>query len=251
MKYFLGLLFLLSFCITSSYAQEETYYEMTKADELYREARMRKSVPPYGLHKIQGLIKAIESQQSDDADEGIEALKPQQYKSLSLREKFTYTMINPEMYSQNCAIFVPVPEENKKIFGQLMSWVDECTWSDRQMNFLRENRDSVMGLIKESTLRSKKMGVNYKDALVLIHAWESIPFIIDYYQSNPLDKDALTVLLLLMKNGEFIPFLESLNYSILYDLDYTYEAWINYNTDNEALIVKQARAYYTERKNNK
>src|SRR5690606_39473633 len=129
-------------------------------------------------------------------------------------------------YAQNCAIFMPQPDEQKKIFSHLMSWMDENQWSDRQIDFLRENRDSVMSIIKESTLRSGRMGVNYKDAVETINGWEMIPFIIDYYKSNPKDKDALTLLLLLMKKGEYVEFIQSSSYRQLYGSDYNYESYI-------------------------
>lgn len=231
-----------------SYAQEEyEQYYPTQSDEEYREERMRRTIPPYGLDKVQKLVKTIESKSFDEGDAGIGALTATQYKALSLREKFTYVMINPEMYSQNCAIFVPLPNEDKKIFGQLMSWVDESTWSDRQLNFLRENRDSVQSIIQESTRRSRKMGVNYKDAILVMNAWEMIPFLITYYKSNPRDKDALTVLLLLMKAGEFVDFLKSSSYRALYTSDYNYEKYINFNSANEKLIIERAMAYYNEK----
>jgi len=138
---------------------EDEYYTPTKEDLAYRNYRMRKSIPPYGLDKVNRLVKSIENKYFEDSDGGISALKAQDFKALALREKFTYIMVNPEMYAQNCAIFIPLPDEDKKIFAHLMSWVDETQWSERQENFMRENRDSIFSLIQESTLRSKKMGV--------------------------------------------------------------------------------------------
>lgn len=249
MRYLFNFLMFLFIFNTLSFAQEDDYYQPSKSDLDYRDYRMRKTIPPYGLEKVKKMINTIVNQSFDYSDVGIAALKPEQYKSLSLREKFTYVMINPEMYSQNCAVFIPLPDEEYKIFAHLMSWVDESMWSDRQLDFLRENRDSVMALIKESTLRSKKMGVNYKDAIIQMNAWEMIPFIISYYESNPRDKDALTVLLLLMKKGEYIEFLKSSSFKKLYGTDYNYENWINYNSANEKLIFERAMGYYKEKEN--
>jgi len=245
LKYYLILLFVGSTLFL--HAQGEHYYQMTEEDIAYREFRQRSTVPPYGLYKVRGLIKTIQFKAQEYGDAGIAALTAAQFKSLSLREKFTYSMIHPEMYAQNCAIFMPQPDEQKKIFSHLMSWMDENQWSDRQIDFLRENRDSVMSIIKESTLRSGRMGVNYKDAVETINGWEMIPFIIDYYKSNPKDKDALTLLLLLMKKGEYVEFIQSSSYRQLYGSDYNYESYIRFNTANQDLVINRAMAYYGEK----
>lgn len=244
---FLAIILILSY----GYAQEddvEPYYPTQEALD-YREVRHRKTIPPYGLDKIKKQLKTIQNKYSDYEDGGEASLTPAQYNALSLREKFTYTMIHPELYSQNCAVFIPMANEDKMIFAHLMSWTDEEMWSPRQEKFLMDNRDSVMTLIKESTVRSRKMGVNYKDALVLIDAWEMIPFIIEYYKSNPIDKDALTVLLLMMKEGKYKEFLKSSSYRKLYGSDYNYESYINYNSANEKLIFDRVMGYYSERAN--
>lgn len=252
MKYLLTSLFLffLFIDIHNGYAQESDFKPPTEADIAYQKLRTRRTIPPYGLEKINRLIKTIEEKYLEDGDASISALTASMYNGLTLREKFTYVMVNPEMYSQNCAIFIPLPEENKKIFAHLMSWVDEATWSDRQIKFLKENRDSIMSIIKESTLRSRYMGINYKEAIELINGWEFIPFLIEYYKSNPTDKDALTLLLLLMKRGEYKEFLESSSYKKLYGSDYNYEKWINYNTANEQLILDRANGYYQSKLKN-
>lgn len=156
-------------------------------------------------------------------------------------------MIYPEVYSQNCDVYIPKEGEESKIFSQIMSWMNEVSWSERQLIFMLENRDSVMGLIRESTLRSKRMGANYKEAIVELNAWEMIPFVIQYFQGNIKDKDALTVLLLLMKHGEYEEFMKSATHRKLYGEESNYESFIDYNKANEELIISRARGYYQER----
>ncbi|MHC8948698.1 hypothetical protein [Sphingobacterium hungaricum] len=252
MKRILALLPLLILCFSHSFAQEEyVHYEPTEADYAYRELRAKPSIPPYGLDKVKGLIKKVTFAPSEEGDAGISALSASQYDGLSLREKFTYTMIHPEAYSQNCAIFIYSKDEHKLIYSYLISWMDETTWSKRQVNFLRDNRDSVMQIIQESVNRSKRMGVNYKDAVVEINAWEMIPYLINYYKTNKQDVDVLTTLLLLMKQGEYAPFLQSASYSKLYGSDYNYERYINLNQANEELIVQRAMGYYGDKIANK
>lgn len=243
----LFLLFCSCLCVTQ--AQDGVYLQPSKEAMAYREFRQKTTVPPYGLEKIKRLIPDIKDTPGDNDDEGIRALPDAVFQSLSLREKFTYTMIHPEMYAQNCDINMIHPNEHKEIFGYLVSEGDEETWSSRQLDFLRSNRDSVMALIRESANRSRRMGVNYKNALVEIDAWEMIPYLVDFYASiNKKDKDLLTVLMLLMKRGKFTPFMRSPSYKKLYGAEGNHERALDYNNANEALIITRARTYYKERK---
>lgn len=236
-----ALLSIIIFCIVTTRA----YSQM----DPYREFRSQTSVPPYGLSKIKALIAKIKPQSDEDnSDMGISPLSTKDYDALSLREKFTYTMIHPEMYAQNCAIFVPQTNEDQKIFGYLISWMNEETWSDRQLQFLEKNRDSVMAIIKESVTRSKRMGVNYKDALVEINAWETVPFLISYYKENKKDKDVLTTLMLLMKKDNYAGFLKSTSYKNLYGVAGNYESSMAFNKANEELTLQRAQAYYHSKK---
>ncbi|ERJ60077.1 hypothetical protein M472_15035 [Sphingobacterium paucimobilis HER1398] len=247
MRYLITFLISIS-AVAFSYAQDDlALYEPTKADYDYWEYRRKMTVPPYGLDKVKGLIKKIEIKSDDNDDMGLSALSTADFKSLTLREKFTYTVVHPELYSQNCDIRIMLPNEEQKVFGYLLSTLNEQTWSQRQLVFLRENRDSVMSYIEESTLRSKRMGVNYKDVIDEINGWEMIPFIITYFESNKKDKDALTLLLLLMKKGEYEEFLKSTSYRKLYGQSYNYETYIEYNKANEALILQRAMGYFKEK----
>lgn len=230
----------------NSYSQEDNPGRFNV--EKIREYRSKVTIPPYDLSKVKKLIAQTANKPGEEDHESIQALEVNLYKALSLQEKFTYVMIHPELYAQNCSIFMPQPDEDKKVYSHLISWTDEGDWSKRQLDFLRDNRDSVMALIRESTSRSGHMGVNYKDAIVEINGWQMIPFIVSYYEKTPKDKDALTLLLLLMRKGEYEPFLKSSSYKQLYGSDYNYESYINFNAANEALIIKRAKTYYDEKK---
>lgn len=217
-------------------AQEEEQKPPSQASFKYREMRTKITTPPYGLAKIKALMKSI--QEKDD----VNAITFKQWQDLSLREKFTYCMINPEIYSQNCDGFPEVDEE-KKIFAQLPIGDREQRLSERQFNFLKDNRDSVLALITESINRTGYIGLNYKEVLVELNARHLIPFLIQIYNKTKKDGDILTVLNLLMKRNEYPPFMESASYKKLYEGD-SYRASINYNAANEELIIKRATEFY-------
>jgi hypothetical protein len=207
----------------------------------YHDYRLKPTVPPYGLARVKAMIQKIKSDEEDN-----EALTAKEYESLSFREKFTYHMIHAESYSQNCDYIPPPPNEQNKIFAYLPDAFEEFQWSDRQSTFLATNRDSVIDLMKQSITRSKRVGVNFKQAILEINAKEMIPFLIDVYRKNKTvrDLDILTVFLLLMKENEYEPFLVSGSYRKLYSDESSYQSYLNYNKANEDLIIKRAMDFY-------
>jgi hypothetical protein len=235
------LLLLLSalFSLSCLHAQEGEWKEPSKESSDYHEYRLGITVPPYGLAKVKGLIASIPPSDDDN-----KKLNRQAYNTMSFREQFTYHMIHAEAYSQNCDIMPPVQEEHKKIFGQLPDAFGDYSWSREQGRFMERNRDSVIALIKESVQRSSRMGINYKRTLVDINAREMIPFLVSIYNKDKKDHDILTVLMLLMKNNKYEPFLNSLSYRKLYGENGNYQSYIDLNKANEELIIKRATDFY-------
>lgn len=222
------------------FAQEEgEWKEASKESQAYHEYRLKNTTPPYGLSKVKGLVAKITSGE----DEAM-SLNSKTYLALPLREKFTYTMIHAESYSQNCDVMPPIQEEHLKIFGHLPDAYDEYSWSDRQTDFLNANRDSVLAFIKESVSRSKRMGVNYKSTIVAVNGKELIPFLISTYKLDHKDHDLLTVLMLLMEKNDYKPFVTSASYTKLYGPDSNYQAFLQFNKANEELILKRALDFY-------
>jgi hypothetical protein len=242
MKFFSALILL--FVSSHLSAQDDGVWRPdSKESQAYHEYRVKLTVPPYGLAKVKRLIAKIKV---DDEDN--EALSPAVYNALSLREKFTYHMIHAESYSQNCDAMPPIQNEQKKIFAYIADAFDEYAWSDRQSSFLKANRDSVMVLLKESSIKGKRVGVNFKQAIMEINAKEMIPFLIDMYNITKKDLDILTLLMQLMKENEYEPFLESQSYKKLYSEESNYMSYLNFNKGNEELIIKRATDFYNATK---
>jgi len=105
-------------------------------------------------------------------------------------------------------------------------------------------------LMKESITRSKRVGVNYKHAILEINAKEMIPFLTTVYNGGTAQKDLdlLTLFLELMKNNEYEPFITSGSYRKLYSDDAGYMSYLNYNKANEELIIKRATEFYNANK---
>lgn len=226
-----------------AFAQEEgAWPEPSPESKAYHDYRMKLTTPPYGLEKVKTMISKASSV-GEGEGEG-EAIRPKDYLTLSLREKFTYHMIYTEAYSQNCDATPPIIDEHKKIFAQLPDIFGEGNWSSRQRDFLVGNKDSVLAIIEESANRSKRLGANYKMAIVEVNGLEMIPFLIEFYKRDYKDHDILTTLLLLMNGVKYPPFVQSTSYTKLYGPNSTYDAWLQYNKANEELIFQRAMALY-------
>ncbi|HMR92144.1 MAG TPA: hypothetical protein PKC69_07510 [Chitinophagaceae bacterium] len=234
------------FCIPLSLAAQDEYEwkEPGPQSKAYHASRMKNTTPPYSLQKIKALISKIEFNEEEEFD----GLSREAFEKLSLREKFTYSMLHAESYSQNCDAMPPIQDEHKKIFGYLPEAFDEHYWSERQLKFLADNRDSVIALLTESINRTKKIGLNYKHAILEIKAWEMIPLLVKTYKIKSADLDILTLLMQLMKEGEYQPFLESASFTKLYGEDASYLSYLNFNKANEELIIKRAMDFYNGKK---
>jgi hypothetical protein len=239
MKYYLLLIVLLYSCISSA-QEDEVWKEASPESQAYHQYRIKETTPPYGLSKVKALVTQIRSTNDEDLK-----LNSKEYEALTLREKFTYHMIHAESFSQNCDAMPPIQDEQKKIFGYLPDAFDEYSWSDGQINFLKKNKDSVLALIKESVSRSKRIGANYKQAIVEMNAREMIPFLIKTYTADKKDHDILTVLMLLMKNNNYKPFMTSVSFKKLYGEEAGYQAYLDFNMANEELIIKRVNAFYS------
>lgn len=218
---------------------------LTKASRAYREYRLETTVPPYGLAKVEALIKKIKADTADD-----EALPLKIFNKLSVAEKFTYTMIHGEKNSQNCDGMPGILNEEKKIFAYVPDGFDDSlVWSDRQTEFMRSHRSKVVSLLRKTIKARSRVGLNLKQAIIEIDAYELIPDIITVYKRDHKDQDILTTCMVLMKDGKYKPFLASASYRKLYtDKDASQKTFIEANPANQKLTIARAMAYYKSRR---
>lgn len=143
----------------------------------------------------------------------------------------------------------PIQDEQTKIFGYLPDVFNEFNWSERQTQFLKDNRDSVMAWIRESVSKNNRVGINFKLALFQINAKEMIPFLVKTYKLNRKDNDLLTVLMLLMKEEKYNAFAKSAIYKKLYGEESNYQDFILTTKANQESIIKWASDFYNGPKN--
>jgi hypothetical protein len=225
--------------------EEPNPYEVepSKESKAYNAYRDETFEPPYGLKKVKAAIAKIKAN-----DEGDAKVSNKVWDGFTLKEKFTYCMVHPESYSQNCDAMPPIADEHKKIFGFIPDAHMEADLSDRQIAFLKKNKDSVISWIKDLSTKKSRVYLNFKEAILQLNAKDMIPLLIDIYKIKRKDHDILTVLMLLMKEGKYQPFLKSTMYSKLYGNDAHWLAHLIANKANQDLIMERAMAYFKLKK---
>ena len=241
MEKYISATFLTLLVAISSLAQGELNKQPGKESLAYHAYRQKVSVPPYSLEKIKSLIANIKSEEEFPLSTN---LSTKVYDNLSLREKFTYNMIHGESFYQICSMPSPIYDEHKKIFGRFMRTELEMAWSERQRNFIKVNRDSVIKLMAACISQSNEAGINFKRAIEDLNAKEMIPLLITTYNVTKMDHDILTVLMLLMKQNKYPPFMASEPYKTLYGPDSRYKSFLPLNKGNEDLIIQLATNFY-------
>jgi len=237
-------LFLLTLSTTTSFAQDGEP-QVSAATKRYHEYRYENTEPTYGLGKVKAAIKKIKRNPKDEEDQ---SLPTPIFNALSTKEKFTLCMIHGEVASQNCDGMPWIVGEEKKIFAQPVGFFnDEEMWSDRQTKFLQTHRGEVIGMLRETMRKKSRVGANLKAAISAVHANELIPDLVKVYRKDRKDQDILTLLMVLMKDGQYKPFLASPSYRKLYGKDANYQSFVEANPANQKLTIDRAMAFYKTR----
>lgn len=210
----------------------------------YHEARVALTIPPYSLQKVRSIIRGIKRDH-----EGNRRLSPAAFNRLTVEERFTYVMLHGEDYDQNCDISPVILHEERKIFPYVPSAFDDAAaWSRQQTAFLKNNRARVIALMRETLRRQGRVGSNFKEAITELNAVELIPDLSAVYRRTRSDHDILSVLMLLMKEGNYRPFLNSSIHKKLFGENADFLVSIPASPANQKFILDQAAAFHRSRK---
>lgn len=221
-------------------AQEQDDPKPSPASQRYNVYRHELTMPLYGVTKVKGLIKSIKRN-----DEENYPLSDQKFKSLTMKEKFAYTMLHGEDFAQNCDMMPQIMDEHKKIFAYFPNAFDhDLVWSERQRAYLDGNRSKVIGMLRETIGARRRVGVNLKQAILHLKANSLIPDVISVYKKDRKDRDILTLLALLMEEGKDQAFFTSSIRKKLYGSMASYQASIPVTRAAEDEIMARATAYY-------
>ncbi len=196
---------LITTCVTSLQAETDTstYGKLT--------------IPPFEREKITTLIKQIKSDYNPVLDTETSELSTENYTTLTVEEKFTYTMMHGEIVTSE-----PIINENNESLGRgkisktiNFTFPKQFIWSKRQLNFMQENREKCLSLIQEILSQNKYIGDNIKAAIIYLNAYETIPSLIDHLKNKPLDNSIITTLIQLMDKNKFPQLLSTNAYQAL------------------------------------
>ncbi len=227
-------------------AQDVQEKDLAASTRHYHDYRQQATEPPYALKRVKAIIKAIKPSKGTDGDSQ-NFISPA-WSHMSTPEKFTYCMLHGEVSSQNCDAMPWIVDEEHKVFAYPPPFNSgEENWSDRQHAFLVHHRHEVVELLRSTIRTQGRVGVNLKQTIVELHANEMIPDLIKAYDRDHKDQDILSVLMLLMKDGKFKPFMESITYRKLYGPDANYQSFIVANEANQKLMAQRAMTFYKSR----
>ena len=213
----------------------------------YHALRLRENKPTYHLAEISGLIAKLKNNHSDD--NSLSAISDKAFGRLNLRARFTYCMIHGETWSQNCNGMPALVSEENLIYGQPSgAFGEEDDWSDRQRAFLHSHRSAVTTFIRATMHESKFVGTNLKKAILEIDDNDLIPDLITAYKGSHKDLDILSTLSLLMKHGQFKPYVHSPIYKALYGPSASYQTSVPFSADHVNFIITSAEAFYKSKK---
>ncbi|TWP22734.1 hypothetical protein ETU08_11000 [Apibacter muscae] len=221
------------------------------ANPLYSEYKSLSFIPTYKFSKISKLlaksgIKNISNNGSENKIVPV-ILSDEDFNQLSFKEKFTYVMAYPENLNKNIILNTSL-DRNDKINAHLPYHDQDIIWSIREIDFLRNNRNEVLKLIKENSLKQPNIGLNFKLILRELNATEMIPFLISSFKkSDKKDYEILTLLMLLVKDNNYFPFMKSnICYHLYIQNKDSNEMYLDILESNVGYILSTAKNYYSQ-----
>lgn len=241
---------LLSLCLAvaaaaSLFAQDEMDGPRPSKESLkYSEFRSQSVEPTWGLAKIKKIVMNLK-----EDEEMNRRVADKVFNSWSLSEKFTYTMIHGEDFSQNCDMMPLILDEHKKVFSYFPGvFGDESAWSQRQMKFMENNRSQVLDLMKQTILSKKIVGNNIKNAIWNLNGVELIPTLVSVYNKDKKDHDILTLMMLMMKDAKYPSFVKSSIYKKLYGTEENWRSRVMYSPELSGEVIRLANSFYKSKK---
>lgn len=227
-------------------AQSISETDVSPATKRYRAYRLETTEPPYGLKKVKALVKGIKPVKGGEDDMG-DVRATAAWQRMTTEERFTYCMLHGEDPSQNCNAMPWLVDEEHKVSAYPAGFFGDEVWSKRQLAFLRSHRSDVVRLLRGTIRARGRVGANLKDTITYLNTNELIPDLIWAYRRDRKDQDILTVLMLLMREGKYAPFLSSTTYKKLYGENANAESFVAASEANQKLMFERAMGFYRTR----
>jgi hypothetical protein len=167
--------------------------------------------------------------------------------SLPFKDQFVFAVNHPESYYQSCSFILisSITKANKEIHSNFPSAMEGTVISERQLNLLIEKRDSSIIYINECFLTQNYIGNPIKKMILNLNGVECIPNIIRLVQTpDCFDTYNLTLLMKLMLNNKYEPFLQSELYKAFYSEDKMWNTNFGLTKKNANLIIELSTGFY-------
>ncbi len=198
------------------------------------------TTPTYSYEKVHAMIKNMK-----EGDNDSRLLAAPKFRAMPFKEKFTYTMLNYENSTQNCDGPMITNKDRERIYTHLPdAYGDAGRWSKQQEAFLHENRTKVIGLLRQSIKPTSRVGLNFKNAIQELDAWELTPDLIAKYRRDQRDVDILATLVIVMRDLKFRPFITSSVFKASFGKDDSIKSFIPATATNRSRILKWASDFY-------
>jgi hypothetical protein len=138
-----------------------------------------------------------------------------------------------------------------KLFSNLPMQTEGLRMSSRQKKSLQDNRDTVIVCLEKCIDFNSHVPLAYKQTILEINAWEFIPSLLALEdkmnkKNSQFVKDPYlySLLMLLMKNGDFGKFKETSLYKTLYGPGTGYKTSINFTPELRQQIADLSNQFY-------
>ncbi|MCW2260145.1 MULTISPECIES: hypothetical protein [Sphingobacterium] len=167
------------------------------------------------------------------------------FQSLSPSELFTYCMINYEWYNQNCSGRIITKEDEPQLYGTFYRKYREFVWSDRQLNALKQHRDTIFHLLRNVISKDGFIGTNSLLMMESLNFIEGIPIVLEQLDKKE-NNDLYTLLMLLMMKGDYAKFKKTTIYEDIYGPESHIRSAIDNSQENRDLIRNMAKSFFEQ-----
>lgn len=185
----------------------------------------------------------------------IEEITTEELDSFTIKEKLIFALVYPEQHSQTCSKYIELNEEmNQHIFSYLPKGDEGFYPSERQIEALKENKDSVAFYLKQCYKNKDQIPFDIYLIVEEINLYQLIPLLIEHNNSKK-NSFILALMIRLMMDDKYKPFLNS---NLIKDLSDPNSKIINHRDlkitkktkEREEELLFHIQNYYTWKSNN-
>lgn len=260
-KCLLNISILILFAILSmGYSQAQTSDDSierrVEKDIVWIKQWTKSNVPDFHLVKILSMINSVKIPKEEKDSifyfssmphwGGMNTIIAQSnFQSLSPSELFTYCMINYEWYNQNCSGRIITKQDEPQLYGTFYRKYREFVWSDRQLNALKQHRDTIFHLLRTVISKDGFIGTNSLLMMESLNFREGIPIVLEQLDKKE-NNDLYTLLMLLMRKGDYAKFKKTTIYEDIYGPESHIRSAIDNSQENRDLIRNMAKSFFEQ-----